>query len=149
MNDDFGGGKMSKIFVDSSFIIPLFRKNDSNHELVKRNREILDNNECYISNGVLNEVMTVIAMRTKNIELTELIYNYLNDNFTIINEYDISDFNKKTFHIFKRYNKDSFKLSFIDCSQPIIIKEYDLDNILSLDKDFKLFNDIYLFRLLY
>ncbi len=138
---------MSKIFVDTSFIIPLFRKNDSNHELVKKNKELLLNNECYISNGVLNEVMTVIAMRTKNMKLTELIYYYLNDNFTILNEYEIEEFNKHNFYLFKKYNKHGFKLSFIDCSQVIISKYHNLDYLLSLDKDFKLFNDINLIKL--
>lgn len=138
---------MSKIFVDTSFIIPLFRKNDSNHELVKRNKELLLNNECYISNGVLNEIMTVIAMKTKNMKLTELIYYYLNDNFRILNEYEIEEFNKHNFYLFKKYNKHGFKLSFIDCSQVIITKYHKLDYLLSLDNNFKLFKDINLIKL--
>ena len=72
---------MNKIFIDTSFIIPIFKKNDKSRLIIEKNKDILFENECYISNGVLNEVITVVMMKTKNIKLTEKAYYFLNDNY--------------------------------------------------------------------
>ena len=55
---------MSKIFVDTSFIISLFKKNDSNHELTKKYSYLIDKNECYISNTILIEE-TIMHLKDK------------------------------------------------------------------------------------
>lgn len=138
---------MSKIFVDTSFIISLFRKNDSNHELTKKYAYLIDENECYITNAILTEIITVLMKKTKNIRLVETAYFYLNDNFIIVNEYDIEDYNEKVFNIFQKYNQNAFRVSFVDCSSIIILNYSNLDVVLSLDKGFKLFDEIDLFEL--
>ena len=138
---------MSKIFVDTSFIISLFRKNDSNHELTKKYSYLIDKNECYISNAILVEIITVLMKRTKNMQLVETVYYYLNDNFIIVNGYDIEDYNDKVFKIFKKYNQNSFKVSYVDCSSVIISNYLNIDSVLSLDNGFKLFGEIDLFEL--
>lgn len=138
---------MSKIFVDTSFIISLFRKNDSNHELTKKYAYLIDENECYITNAILTEIITVLMKKTKNIQLVETAYFYLNDNFIIVNEYDIEDYNEKVFSIFQKYNQNAFRVSFVDCSSIIILNYSNLDVVLSLDKGFKLFDEIDLFEL--
>ena len=138
---------MSKIFVDTSFIISLFRKNDSNHDLTIKYSYLIDQNECYISNAILVEIITVLMKRTKNMQLVETVYYYLNDNFIIVNEYDIEDYNDKVFRIFKKYNQDTFKVSYVDCSSVIISNYLNIDTVLSLDNGFKLFGEIDLFEL--
>ena len=100
-----------------------------------------------MSNGILSEVMTVLGMKTKNIDLVKIVYDYLQDNFKILNEYEINDFNFKVFSVFQKYNKNAFKVSFIDCSSVVIVDEYGLDNVMSLDKDFKRFEEIDLVKL--
>lgn len=107
---------MNKIFIDTSFIIPIFKKNDKSRLIIEKNKDILFENECYISNGVLNEVITVVMMKTKNIKLTEKAYYFLNDNFNIINEFEIEKYNDRVFTLFKKYNEKNYKASFIDCS---------------------------------
>ena len=138
---------MSKIFVDTSFIISLFRKNDSNHQLTKKYAYLIDKNECYISNAILIEIITVLMKRTKNTQLIETVYSYLNDNFIIVNGYDIEDYNDKVFKIFKKYNQNTFKVSYVDCSSIIISDYLNIAAVLSLDKGFKLFSEINLFEL--
>ena len=133
---------MSKLFIDANFIIALFKDFDTNHERAVSNKEILVENDCHISNGVLNEIITILMMRTKNIELTKNAYHFLKDNLTIINEYNIEIFNDKVFSIFKKYNNTNFKLSFIDCSIVIIANHYNLDGIVTFDKKFSLFQEI-------
>lgn len=88
---------MAKLFIDTSFIIPIFKRNDTNHGIVQKNKNILLENECFISNGVLQEVITVIMKKTKNIELTKKAYYFLEDNFTILNEQDIEKYNNRVF----------------------------------------------------
>lgn len=138
---------MAKLFIDSSFIIPIFKRNDTNRKIVENNKDILFENECYINNGILQEITTVVMMKTKNIELTKKAYYYLTDNFTIINEYEIEKYNDNVFSIFKKYNKHSYKASFVDCSAVVIAKNYDLDYVVSLDKFFNKFDEIDLLNL--
>lgn len=138
---------MTKLFFDSSFIIPIFKRNDSNRQIVENNKKILFENECYISNGIIQEITTVIMMKTKNIELTKKAYYFLNDNFSLINEFEIEKFNDKVFSIFNKYNKDRYKASFIDCSSVIIANNFDLDYVVSLDKFFNKFEEISLLDL--
>ena len=136
---------MKKIFVDTSFIISLFRKNDSNHNIAKKLSYLINENECYISNGILIEIITILMKRTKDLNLVETIYFYLQDNFIIINEYELEDYADDVFSVFKKYNKDTFKVSFVDCSCVVISKIFDIDYVLSFDKGFELFGEIMLF----
>lgn len=133
---------MSKLFIDTSFIIPIFKRNDTNRGIIERNKDILFENECYISNGVLNEVLTVVMMKTKSIEQTKKAYYFLNDNFEIINEYGIEKYNGRVFTLFKKYNQSTYKVSFIDCSSIVIVNKFDLDYVVSLDKFFNKFEEI-------
>ncbi|PWB85592.1 PIN domain-containing protein [Methanobrevibacter thaueri] len=135
-----------KILLDSSFIIAIFRKNDPLHQRAIENKEILDN-DCYISNGIVSEVITILGQKTKDIALVRLVYNYMKDNFTIINESDINMYSDNVFAIFEKYNKNKFKLGFIDCSEVVIYEYYNLDYVASFDEEFKLFDEINLMDL--
>lgn len=137
---------MKKILLDSSFIIAIFRKNDPLHQRAIENKEILDN-ECYVSNGILSEVITILGQKTKDIALVKLAYNYMKDNFTIINESDINMYNDNVFAIFEKYNKNKFKLGFIDCSEVVMYDYYNLGYVASFDGEFKLFDEINLLDL--
>lgn len=139
---------MARLFIDTSFIIPIFKRNDTNHETIQKNKNILLENECYISNGVLQETMTVIMKRTKSIELAKKAYYFLTDNFTIINESDIERYNDRVFTVFKKYNANTYKARYIDCSCVVIAKQFDLDYIVSLDRFFEKFDEIELFELI-
>ena len=132
---------MSKLLIDSSFIIALFRRNDGLHQKAIKNKDIL-NNDCYITDGILAEVMTIIGQKTKDIALVRIVNNYLKDNFTIIHESEINMYNDNVFAVFEKYNQNSFKVGFIDCSQVIIYNNYNLDYVLSLDNGFRLFEEI-------
>ena len=137
---------MKKVLLDSSFIIAIFRNNDPLHQRAIENRDVLEN-DCYISNGIISEVLTILAQKTKDIALVRLVYNYMKDNFTIINESDINMYNDNVFAIFEKYNMNKFRLGFIDCSQVVIYNHYDLDYVVSFDGEFKLFEEVELFEL--
>lgn len=137
---------MKKILLDSSFIIAIFRKNDPLHQRAIENKEIL-NNDCYISNGIVSEVITILGQKTKDIRLVRLVYNYMKDNFTFINESDINMYNDNVFSIFEKYNNEKIRLGFIDCSEVILYEYYNLDYVATFDGEFKLFEEITLIDL--
>ena len=64
-----------------------------------------------------------------------------------INEYGIEDYNEKVFNIFQKYNQNTYKVSYVDCSSIVISNYFNIDVVLSLDNGFKLFNEIDLFKL--
>ena len=138
---------MAKLFIDSSFIIPIFKRNDTNHEIIHKNKHILLENECYISNGVLQEVITVIMMRTKSKKHKKKAYYFLVDNFIILNELDIERYNDQVFSIFKKYNSNTYKASYVDCSSVVIVNQFNLDYVVSLDKFFEKFESLKCYRL--
>jgi predicted nucleic acid-binding protein len=138
---------MSKYFFDANFIIAIFREIEVNNELaISKCEELLSNHECYISNAVFNEVITVLMMRIKDLELTIKAYYFMKDNLIILNEFGINNFNENVFEIFKKYNKKTFKVSFTDCSIVFLFTYYNLDYIVTFDKNFKLFEDINLLK---
>ena len=133
---------MSKLLVDASFIVALFRKNEDAHEIAKKNKKIITENKCYITNYVLNEVIPIISMRTKDIQLTKTAYYFMLDNFTLLNEQDIPNFNSQVMNIFEKHNEKTFHLSFVDCSLILLYKEYNLDYVVTFDGWFKKVKEI-------
>ena len=81
-----------KYFIDSSFIVSLFKETDTNHEIGKEHIDIIDDNECYITNGILLEVITILMKKTKDNNIVKLAYAYLLDNFIIVDEYNIKQY---------------------------------------------------------
>ena len=122
-----------KIFVDSSFIIALVNENDSLHESSLEYIDLIEKNECYISNLVINEVITVIGNKI-DLETAISAFDLINDIFHVINEYEIKDFNSNTMLI---YEKHGTKLSFTDCSIIVDMHYHKIENLLSFDKEFK------------
>ena len=122
-----------KIFVDSSFIIALVNENDSLHDKSLEYVDLIEKNDCYISNLVINEVITVIGNKI-DLETALSAFDLINDIFHIINEYEIKDFNSNTMLI---YEKHGTKLSFTDCSIIVDMHYHKIENLLSFDKEFK------------
>ena len=122
-----------KIFVDSSFLIALVNENDSLHEKSLEYIDLIEKNDCYISNLVINEVITVIGNKI-DLETAISAFNLINDIFHVINEYEIKDFNSNTMLI---YEKHGTKLSFTDCSLIVDMHYHKIENLLSFDKEFK------------
>lgn len=122
-----------KIFVDSSFLIALVNENDSLHEKSLEYIDLIEKNDCYISNLVINEVITVIGNKI-DLETAISAYDLINDIFHVINEYEIKDFNSTTMLIYEKHNT---KLSFTDCSIIVDMHYHKIENLLSFDKEFK------------
>ena len=127
-----------KYFVDSSYIIALIKEDDSLHGKSLEFLDLLDSNDCYINDLILNEVITVIGNKI-DLKTANLAYGLLNSTFNIINGCSIKNFNEKTMI---HYNKFSTKLSFTDCSIITCMKSENIKNLISFDNEFKKVNSI-------
>lgn len=127
-----------KYFLDSSFILALILKTDDNYEKALGLVEIL-NDDCYINHNVLNEVLTLVG-RKIDISAAREVYYTLIDNFTLLNEYSIAEYNENTFRIFETYvgtNSKKAKFSFTDSSIILTMDKFGINNLVSFDKEFK------------
>ena len=128
-----------KIIFDTNFIVAYILTSDESHQraiLLEDNENIFDN-ERFITNHIIDEVVTIIGQKS-NSELALKTYRFLKDNFTIINEYDCFDFNDR---VMARYNKmnnrNKQKIGFTDSSIIETAKLFDIDSIVTFDKEFK------------
>jgi predicted nucleic acid-binding protein len=122
-----------KIFLDSTFFIAYVIDTDENNELAYQlEKNGLFDNECYINNLIVNETVTVIGNKT-NLDLAVDTYKAIKDNCTIINEYNIANFNDKVLNTYKKFEA---KLSFADCGILESMKENNIKNIVSYYKSF-------------
>ena len=123
---------MSKYFFDSSFIIALVLDNDSNKNKALDLTDLLSE-ECYIGHNVIEEVVNVVNLKG-DANKAETLYYFMMDNFKIINEHEISNYNTKTIKVFKKFNG---KLSYTDSSMIVTLLEYNIDYLVTFDNEFK------------
>lgn len=122
---------MSKYFFDSSFIIALALDNDSNKSKALELTDLLSE-ECYIGDNVIEEVVNVVNLKG-DANKAKTLYNFMMDNFKIINEHEIPNYNTKTIKVFKKFNG---KLSYTDSSMVVTVLEYNIDYLVTFDKQF-------------
>lgn len=134
-----------KMFIDSSFFISFALESDENFEKANllNEQEKIEEQTCYISNYVINEVITVIGNKL-DLNRAKEAYYILKDNFIILNEHEIDNFNDKVMNIYEKYDT---KLSFTDSSILLLMDYYDIDTLVSFDKGFKKNKEINLINL--
>lgn len=128
------------IFLDSSFIIACKIADDQNHEKSMRylSEFIKNSEEVVISDYIFDEVMTVLFLKTKDLNIAIDIGNTLKSSAQLIKLDDFT-FNK-TWEIFKSQNNT--KLSFTDCSTLALMKKERIKKLATFDEDFKKVKDI-------
>ena len=132
-----------KYFIDSSFLLALINEKDKFHDKSLDFLEIIDSNECYINNFIINEVITILG-NNFGLNVASRTYNLLNSIFVVIDGSSIKDFNDKTMVCYEKYDS---KLSFTDCSIiPTMINE-EIDFLISFDDEFKKVEEIKLYDL--
>lgn len=123
---------LEKAFCDTSFIIALAFDNDENNVRAVELKDILSE-DCYINNSILNEVVTVSNNKGDSTK-AETMFNFMVDNFTIINEYTIVNYNSKTM---ANFNKHEGRLSFTDSGIVTTMVEHDIEKLVTFDRAFK------------
>ncbi|MGL4669196.1 MAG: type II toxin-antitoxin system VapC family toxin, partial [Methanobacteriaceae archaeon] len=119
------------IFVDSSFLIGLFIEKDYWN---KTATELLTKlpKERVICFSVLSEVITLVGQKSDT-ETSKNVYDYLTDNYQIFDETQIKNAYDK---IIDTCVKNRGKLSFTDSAIVEVMKELNIKEIVSFDKDF-------------
>lgn len=135
---------MSKILFDSNFLVAYVLKSDSTHNraIFLEDSENIFNNERFVTNHIVDEVVTIIGQKSSPLDALA-VYRFLKDNFNIINEYELFDFNDRVMNRYLKINPSSKQnLGFTDCSIIEVAKFFNLDAIVTFDKEFKENKDI-------
>ena len=129
---------MKNILIDTNFIIAYLLELDESHEraINLEDKEGILNNNLYITNHIIDEIITIIGQKASPKDAINT-YRLIKDNFIIINEYEIIDFNDRVIRIYNKLNKNKQKIGFTDCAIIETAKFYNLDAIVTFDKGFK------------
>lgn len=124
------------IFLDTGFIVALELEKDENHKAAVRiNKEIASAayGHTYISDYVLDEILTLIMARTNDVSMAVKTGTYLKPSANLIRIGDYAF--DEAWNIFKSQKVARF--SFTDCTSISVMKEHDIKNIATFDKSFK------------
>ena len=122
------------IFIDSSFYLSIFRKNDSNHEkAIIWWRSIPDDAQKMTSQAILGEVLTVGSQRYDRRLTIAFVEEIRAGNTSILLE--TAPLVTRTWQIFKEIIKKD--ISWVDCYSWAIIEAYKIETVLTFDKDFQ------------
>lgn len=123
------------IFIDSNIFIAYYNERDENHPTAKKIlNDIISGKygKPFISDYIFDEVVTVCLLRTKSMELTKKLGEYLlNSEFTMLKVTDTIFINAWRF--FSTFGR----MSFTDCTNVSFLKTYRITYIATFDKQFK------------
>ena len=128
------------IFIDSNVWVARFHKGDTNH---KKAKELIENlpkdTPLLTSNLVIYEVLTVLSMRAGKEQASKFGKWFFSlASSKIISELFIDEaLEYQAWSLFRNIKQKD--VSFADCASVVIAKEYDLRNILTFDRHFKIF----------
>lgn len=128
-----------KIFIDTSAFVALILKDESYHqEVVDQYRAYKKNRAQLItSDYILDELYTRCVYRAGSFgakQAINLIYEIVSHDELTVLEVDSQVF-KKAQEIFLKFS--DHKISFTDATSYVLYKDYVLDEIFTLDDDFK------------
>ncbi|MBT9171078.1 MAG: 23S rRNA-specific endonuclease VapC20 [Actinobacteria bacterium] len=128
----------NNIFIDSNVFIAELNKDDSLHNRAKavlRNIE-KQNLSAITSNFIINEAITVLSQRVN--KATAIAFaNFIYDSDTAIEIITINK-NIEMRAIDYLKNLKSKNISFCDCATLAVLEMFNINNLATFDKDFKL-----------
>ena len=132
------------IFLDSSFIIACKIKDDEHHQksmnyltaLIDRNEEVVT------SDYIFDEVVTVLFLKTKNLNIAAETGKILKSAAVILKINDVVF--EKAWEIFSA--QKNTRLSFTDCSTIALMREEGIKKLATFDEDFKKVKEIEVVR---
>lgn len=124
------------VFVDSSFLIALFNKDDEFHQTARNiNDQLVTEKTIFItSNIVLAETINFI-FRTKGAKTASSFYSTLKTSLTPVFNINNQVFNQGLKLLFKQKTKRG--LNFFDCLHLAAMDFLKIKTLLTFDKDFQ------------
>ena len=125
---------MKQVFVDADAFVALIRVDDKNHKRALRIYKELrkEKVEFFSSNTSLYEAVTVISQRINHKKAEEFFTKVCQGlNIVFIDQKR----EKKAAVIFNK--QTSKNVSFFDCLNMAVMKEFEMKEIFSFDKDYK------------
>ena len=123
------------VLIDSNVFIAYYNARDENHEKAKNIiSDIISGKygKSFSSDYIFDESTTVCLMRTKSLEATKKLGEYLfNSEITLLRVTEIIFAN--AWKIFC----GSGKMSFTDCTNVSFLKTYGISHLATFDKEFK------------
>lgn len=122
------------IFVDSNVFISLWDKDNVNHHKAREKSKRLDvaGGKIVISNIVVYEVATILAMRVSKLKALDFLGFVDSGRVDVI--FVDEEVSKRALKIFIGI-KDK-NVGFFDCTSFAIIEKYGIGEVFSFDKDF-------------
>jgi len=129
-----------RLFIDSGPLIAKYNKKDPYYQQVKSifdqiQVKQIDITRIYTSNLVIGETLTHVLYATHNLEYCQKILNLVVQSRYIETIYVDREIDAESRKMFLKYYDQG--LSYVDCSNISIIKDYKIDAIFTIDAIFK------------
>ena len=121
------------IFLETSFLVALIVPKTKNHKLAKKILKRIEKENKVISEMTIYETLTVLRKLNQSDEVLKDSYDYLTNLYVLE---DIIHYNEALKYTFIN------KIGFFDNLSYVVMKNNDINEIVSFDKDFYLINDI-------
>ena len=121
------------IFLETSFLVGLFVEKDNNHNKSLEIIENIEENQAVISEMVIYETLTVLRKKNQDNEKIMDVYNRL----TEMNVFEDVIY-------YEQALRDTFvnSVGFFDNLSHVVMINNDIEQIVSFDPDFDMFEDI-------
>ena len=123
------------LLLDSTYIIGLLLKRDSNSFKSNQIKPLIKNEKKLINTVILTEVLNSLTRINTNFDINEIL--------EIINNYELDYLTiedcKNSLEKFKYYN---YAINFSDCTILNTMEKYSVNKIVSFDNDFDKVNGI-------
>ena len=125
----------NKILIDADAFIALVNSDDSNNHAAHAINTHIDTDgyKKYMSNLVIYEIANVLSIRASQKLAVEFLTSIFTSDIEVI--YIDETRTYAAIQTFKNYIKKN--ISFVDCSNLILMEEYRIDKIFSFDKFYK------------
>jgi len=127
---------ITKIFIDTNVFVALEDEADSTHKrAIEISQYLLKQNNVkyYTSSEVISETLTVISRKLGKEVAKKFVKKHKNSH--MIDIFFDENLYRKTVNTYLKLKQNS--ISFVDCSNVVIMRKYKIKYIFSFDEDFK------------